>query len=229
MQKIILVLIIVMCNAMIGSTVVFALSITAPSNGETFLSGGTITLRAEPGPGENIHKVGFTGNRPWAMFKFVEGAPFEVQVEIPTHFVRSLTFIATGFTGGRTDPTFDSEKITVQVVLPPNVTLQGLRVDPLGKIHLDIDPDRPEVIAGRRTNRIAAIGRYSDGVERDIPAAELTLEVEDPTIATVEVNDKWSIYVRALKDGNTSVIVRSGAHEVRKPVQVHRCTVDVDC
>lgn len=113
----------------------------------------------------------------------------------------------------------------VTIVLPPNVTLQGLRVDPKPPIFLEFDPDMADKVIIGQVKRFVMIGQFSDGIERDLPLSEVTAIVQDPTIASIEPGGK----IKAKKVGKTTLVVKSGSREINVPLKVDRCVPDLTC
>ena len=186
---------------------VWALTITLPKDGQVFHAGETITLTAQVDSGEEgVHSVDFSGNRKWAMFNIVQGPPFQTQVIIPSDFVGSVIIRATGIAGERPNRRlYDAAPVTIKVVLPPNVTLQGLRVDDDQRLLLFSEIGEREHLYIR--------GKYSDGIERmvDTTASGTSFETSDPTVVTISPDGD----VEAKKNGKVTITIKNGNHQLQ--------------
>jgi len=188
----------------------FGLTLVTPKKGESFHAGDTITLLAKLSPGEEITTVAFHSSK--LLFETVNGPPFQFDYKIPPEFVGELRVWAIGKNDHNPSaPFIDAPKITVNVILPPTVTLQAIGMD-TQIMFLLFESEEPN------TERLFVAGRYSDGISRDLTssASGTTYESTDEKVATV---DKEGI-VTGISIGKAFIVAKNGDKEARRQVIV---------
>ena len=199
----------------------WALVLTSPVDGQVFHPGDTVTLAAERGPNEAaIHSVDFSGDEGWAQFHFSFGPLFRTTLAIPREFLGSLTLKAVGLMGsGQNITVVESSPVTINVVLPSDVILVSMRPDPDQVFLRKMPPGSdPEEVQFSETDRIAVMGKFSDGVERSLSRSGrgTTYVTSDPKVATVDVEG----VVSAVAPGQATITIKNGEKQVQVPVYV---------
>jgi len=198
-----------------------ALIITHPNDGDVFHPGDVIALAADVGPNEtDIRKVTFNGDQGWAQFIYAPGPIYRANLSVPKEFVGTLTLWVTGIVGPTaTESVIRSGSIKIRVVLPPDIILVSMRPDP-DKVFLRKMPpgSDPEEVRFTETNRIAVMGRFSDGIERSLSSSirGTTYETSDPKVATVNSEG----LVSAVAPGQATITIKNGEKRVQVPVYV---------
>ena len=91
----------------------------------------------------------------------------------------------------------------------PPVALEGLT-------SLRIIPPAPALWGARATQRVIVLGRFADGLERDLTASS-QLKLSDPAVAGLDADGRLT----ALQDGQTQLEASVGEHRAHATVQVN--------
>ncbi|GBE05316.1 bacterial Ig-like domain [bacterium BMS3Abin10] len=214
-KKISLLVLFSLCSV-IWSDDCFAFEITEPTSGSVFHPGDKVTVRAVAAQNENpVAYFIFTSQMPFSAFGVLP--PYELTFTIPLEFTGSDKIVASAkFSDGNIVET----EVQMQVVLPANITLQGIKIDPddfilLKKLPPDSDPNDVRIA---ETDYISVSGLYSDGVKRWIASSAdgTTYTSSDETIVTVDSEGK----VTAQGLGEAKITVKNGNYSATVDVIV---------
>ncbi|MEW6684158.1 MAG: Ig-like domain-containing protein [Nitrospirota bacterium] len=125
--------------------------------------------------------------------------PYTWTFQVPPNYVGPLTISAIGRVLGQKTGTAPEAEVTIQVVLPANVTLNAIRVRDDQRILF-------MRVGGKRKSYV--YGQFSDGVERLVSSTTsgTRYEVADPSIAVVDGEG----VVTMLATGTTTITITNG-------------------
>ena len=152
--------------------------------------GDQINVTAAPLPGVNVDRVLFIG--PDEAIE-ITAPPFLATLTIPEDFVGTYTVTAIG-------TNMDEDYYT-----SPEVTVQVETTVPIDAVK--IFPTSPIIKGEGSTRAIQVVGRYNDGVTRDITTHASTIFlVNDPSIFSVDANG----VITAVSEGISTLIAING-------------------
>jgi hypothetical protein len=187
----------------------WAFRISSPANGAVIEAGSNVSVQVDTEGTTRLVGVLFATSGEQLGGEFDAKPPFEWEVQIPMDYLGSLTFTAMGRIFGQgTDPVPQAE-VTVRVVLPPSIILQGLQV------HEDQETLFMRVGA---KEKIYLYGQFSDGVKRNISssATGTMYQTSDARIATVDTEG----LVTAIAPGKAVIITKNGNRQIQIGVQI---------
>jgi len=192
-----------------------AFEIIKPTKGTIFKPGDKVIVELKTESSENLKGVWFyTIEMSESDLDF--SSPYNFEFTVPPKFTGIVIIVANG---KLQDDTHIESKVQIQVLLPSNITLQGITVDPnpvfLYKMLPNSDPNDVQIF---ETKNLGVGGMYSDGVERWIASSAdgTTYTSSDETIVTVDKEGK----VTAQKLGKTKITIRNGSYSATVDVVV---------
>ncbi len=201
------------------SSVCWGLTITEPKPMTVYYPSDTVVVKVEAGQGENINALFI------AVQKLGKGTgfftpPYTYEFVIDKDFIGNDTIVAIA---KLTNNTSIEVKVEITVVLPSDVVLKGIDVDPkvifLYKLPPGTDSNKMRIF---ETKSFGVGGTYSDGIEREITSSAngTTYTSSDEKIVTVASEGK----VKAQGIGRTKITVRNGKYsaEVKVIVKPYR-------
>ncbi len=207
-------LIIFFANAC-NSSPVSGFTIIEPISGQTYHPGDRVTLKAATGPNEQPVAVYLYATH-MQYSDLYSTPPYELTFTIPADFTGQDTLVASEkFSDGKIIET----RVEINVILPSNVTLQGISVDPtfilLQKMPAGSDANK---VRAFETANIGVGGMYSDGIERGLtsPAKGTTYISSNEKVATVDAEGN----VTAQGLGDATITVRNGKYSATVKVVV---------
>ncbi|MBI4697770.1 MAG: Ig-like domain-containing protein [Nitrospirae bacterium] len=185
-----IVIILIMATINFASTC-WGFTITQPKQGTVFHPGDTVTVKTEIASGEQIKAVVF------AVSEIGKGIgdlwpPYEYVFTIDPEFVGTAEILAIAKLENGTGI---QAKIQITVVLPSNIRLTGIEVDPnpvfLYKMLPNSDPNDVRIF---ETKQLGVGGMYSDGIERGLTssASGTTYTSSDESIVKVDKEGKMT-------------------------------------
>jgi len=143
-------------------------------------------------------------------------APYVLTFAIPAEFTGSDTLVATAKFA---DGTIIEKEVEIQIVLPSNIVLSGISVDPtrilLQKLPLESDPNKVRAYENRG---IGVGGVYSDGIEREITASANGTTYTSSNEKVVTVDAEGNVKAQGL--GAATINVRNGKYNATVKVVV---------
>jgi hypothetical protein len=203
MRKLVFIQLIIAILSMAGAS--WGFQITEPKAGSIFYPGDLVQVRTDINTGENIEGVFFT------VPEIDKGIgdllrPYEYDFIIDRDYIGTATILAIA---RLSDGKGVQSEVKIKVVLPANVTLKSIDVDPnpvfLYKMPLNSDPNDIRIF---ETKSLGVGGMYSDGAERGIASASngTTYASSNEKVVTVSPNGK----VTAQSIGAAKIMVRNG-------------------
>lgn len=184
--------------------------ITEPQDGLTVTPGQEITVTVEAVEGFEIKWIR-VGVARFLKEEKITSLPATVTVTIPLEAAGKISILAFGV--GVSDP-YISDKITLNV--QQTATLQSLKVN---KKKWNFKLDWNGNIEGYYPYMGTVYGIYSDGIERDITKnAGTTYVSSDPSVVSLDIDDKGRVKVQAHKAGEASITVSNSGVNVVIPV-----------
>jgi hypothetical protein len=189
------------------STPVSGFSITEPKPGTTYHPGDTVTLRVTTDQNEQPVAVYLYATH-MQYSELYSSPPYELSFKVPADFTGKDVLVASEkFSDGK----IIEARVEINVVLPSNVTLQGISVDPT-RILLQKLPEEsePNKISAYETRNIGVSGLYSDGINRYIAlsADGTTYTSSDDKVVTVDAEGN----VTARDLGSATITVKNGKY-----------------
>lgn len=186
-----------------NSSLCWGLSVTSPQNGIDVHPGDSIPVVAEPGPTEQIDRIQFTTV---AQTIIVQTPPFNATVTIPMDAIGPMKIGVLAL--NKNTGNLVGGHITVNVTVPPNVSLKELRVRDDQRKLFFVSPDN--------SHHIRVKGLYSDGIERRIESLNLgtTYQTSDPKVVVVDPEGLATVVgggkaVITIKNGNKQTQVEA--------------------
>ncbi|MEW6684161.1 MAG: Ig-like domain-containing protein [Nitrospirota bacterium] len=134
--------------------------------------------------------------------------PYTWTFQVPPNYVGPLTISAIGRVLGQKTGAAPEAEVTIQVLVPANVTLQALRVrEDQRRIHPAVGEKR----------KLYVYGQFSDGVERLVSSTNsgTQYEVVNPSIASVDTEG----LITVLAPGTTAVKIKNGDKQLQIEVK----------
>jgi len=206
MNRILKIFILLIINT---TSVCWGFSIIEPKTGAVYYPGDNVVIKAEPSLGENIQGVFF------AVPKMGKGTtdfypPYEFAFTIDSDFIGTENIIAIA---KMVDGTGIEAEVQIKVILPSNITLQGIKINPddfilLKKLPPGSDSNK---VRAYETTSIGVFGIYSDGVKRE----EITSSVSGTTYTSsdeniVKVDKEGKVTAQGI--GKAKITVRNGSY-----------------
>lgn len=199
--KMILILTLLMSGC---SNSVAALEIVEPAEGQQYEIGSAIRIVVKPGAGEKWAKVGIGFTEiPYSVFTGAFVGEYKISNDTqPGEIELKISAIS------ETNQIVELKR-KIRIVLPSNVVLKGISVDPtfilLKKLPEGSDPNDIRI---SETESIGVGGMYSDGIERELKssASGTTYTSSDETVVKVDKEGK----VTAQGVGNAKITVKNG-------------------
>ncbi|WDT77576.1 MAG: Ig-like domain-containing protein [Candidatus Manganitrophus sp.] len=193
-----------------GYSVAGAIEVESPAEGSIVHSGEVVNIRIVPSPGEQIGGVVMVLGEPDT------ASPYDFQYEVKPDDIGDLTL---SFMALKPSGQFSS-KIQLHLIgiIPPSVTLQSLRAEPEEVIFRKLPAgSNPNQVHDSETERIAVMGTFSDGAEREISLLPgTTYQSSDIKIATVDSKG----LVTAIGPGKAFITIKYGDKKLQIPVFV---------
>ena len=197
------------------ATACWGFTITEPKSGAVFYPGDKVIVKALSSAGENIEGVFFVATK-MNKVATVSWLPYEFTFTIDSDFIGPETITAIA---KMVDKTHAEAKVAINVVLPANLALKNIDVDPtlvfLYKLPFGSDPNDIRIF---ETKRLGVGGMYSDGIEREITGSSsgTTYASSDEKIVTVDREGKMT----AQGLGNATITVKNGKYSATVKVVV---------
>jgi hypothetical protein len=193
------------CN----STPVSGFSIVEPKLGTVYHPGDRVTLKAVTGPNEQPIAVYLYATQ-MQHSELYSIAPYELTFTIPADFTGKDTLVASE---KFSDGTIIEKEVEILVVLPSNVVLKSIAVDPkvifLEKLPIGSDPAK---VMTYETEDISVGGMYSDGVKRNITSSADGTTYTSSNEKVVTVSPEGDVSVQGV--GTAKITVRNGKYSV---------------
>lgn len=181
-----------------------AVSILSPADGETFQSGQSVLITAEPAAHFDpdwlklFSRIGLVE---------LEGSPFTGTLEIPLHFIGrlELTIMARDAAGKFAD----SDTIGLIIEAPAEL------------VSLSVEPTQLFLRSMRSSTyqwQIIVRGEFADGVTRHIESSWSGTSYESSDLSVVEVTSEGSVVPRGI--GTATIVVRNGTAQDSVAVEV---------
>jgi len=199
---------------MMLNDVCLAFEIIKPTSGTIFKPGDKVIVELKIESSENLKGVWFyTIEMRDSDLDFTP--PYNFEFTVPPEFTGTGTIVADG---KLQDDSHIESKVQIQVVLPSNITLQGIKINPndfilLKKLPLGSDPNDVRIA---ETERISVFGVYSDGVKRQELTSGTSYTSSDETIVKVDKEGK----VTAQGLGEAKITVKNGNYSATVDVVV---------
>jgi hypothetical protein len=185
----------------------FGFEITVPKNGTVVHPGDEVVVKVSTEPNEDLKGIWFyTLNMKESELIFAP--PYEFKFTVHPDFLGMETVIADG--NLQNDSHLES-KIQIHVVLPSNVVLNVLTVDPQ-KIFLRKVPKGTRGAHFYEEKQLYVEGLYSDGVVRSISLASSGTKYSSTDENVVTVNSDG--LVKAVAPGNARITIRNGSKKI---------------
>jgi hypothetical protein len=197
------------------SSPVSGFTITEPKPGTIYHPGDIVTLKAMTGPNEQPVAVYLYATH-MQYSDLYSAPPYELTFTIPADFTGKDTLVASEkFSDGKIVET----QVEINVILPSNVTLQGISVDPtrilLQKLPTDSDSNKVRAYEARS---IGVSGLYSDGVNRHIASSADGTIYASSDEKVVTVDEEGNVTAQGL--GTATITVRNGKYSATAKVVV---------
>lgn len=191
----------------------WALRVITPQMGEKIPAGSDLTVIVKPDPGEEWEAVALGFD---AMDFNAATQEYRRTIKIPSDLLGLSDFPIIG-----RDKAGNEIEITVNVIviLPSTVKLKNLKADPKEMFLRKLPPGSdPNQVRFAETERIAVMGIFSDGIEREVSSSSLgaTYQTSDPKIATVDTEG----LVTAVAPGKAVITVKNGDKQLQVQVNV---------
>jgi hypothetical protein len=201
-KKILVILILSMIN---GASACWGFTITEPKTGAIFHPGNTIVIKAKADAGENIKMV-FLGaikqNKGAAVFL----PPYELSFAIDPDFIGTDTILASARLD---DGRVIESNVQITVVLPPDVLLKSIDVEPkiifLYKLPPGSDLNKVRIF---ETKSLSVGGTYTDGIEREITSSISGTTYANSDEKVVAVNSEGKMTAKST--GTAKITVKNG-------------------
>lgn len=200
-----------------------AFKFTAPVNGTTVEAGSAVKVKVDPESAGVIVGVLFNAygeKKGWGSglgSDFVVLPPYNWSFTLPPNYVGTVTINAIGKVFGQKTGEPPQAEVKILVILPPSVTLQGIKVDRT-RLYLTKVPAGTKGARFYETERLRVKGQYSDGVERDVSnsATGTIYTSSDEKIAAVDSTG----LLTAVAPGAAKITIKNGDKQVVVDVAV---------
>jgi hypothetical protein len=193
------------CN----STPVSGFSIVEPNPGTIYHPGDWVTLKAVTGPNEQPIAVYLYATQ-MQYSELYSIPPYELTFTIPADFTGKDTLVASE---KLSDGTIVEKEVEILVVLPSNIVLKSIDVDPkfiyLQKMPTSSDPNK---VIAYETHSLGVGGTYSDGIERNITSPSKGTTFMSSNEKVVTVNPEGDVTAQGI--GTAKITVRNGNFSV---------------
>lgn len=180
-------------------------SLLEPKSGAVFQAGDTVTIKAKQDSGENIKMV-FLGALKMGKGTMATVPPYQYSFIIDKDFVGTETILASAKLDNNQ---IIEAKVDIQVLLPANIILKGISVDPT-RILLQKLPEgsEPNKVSAYETRSIGVGGIYSDGIQRYIASSSDGTTYTSSNENVVTVDKEGKVFAQGI--GKAKITVRNG-------------------
>lgn len=197
------------------SSPVAGFTITEPKPGATYHPGDRVKLKAMTGLNEQPVVVYLYATH-MQYADLYSSPPYELTFTIPANFTGKDILVASEkFSDGKIIET----QVEINVILPSNVILQGISVDPtrilLQKMPAGSDPNDIRIA---ETRSIGVGGMYSDGVKRGLTSSSKGTTYTSSNEKAVTVDAEGNVKAQGL--GGATITVKNGKYSTTVKVVV---------
>ena len=189
------------------TSVGWCLVITQPKSGQIFRPGDNVVVNIAPQSTEKIENLTFIATKMNKGVPYLQQPiPYSYEFTIDRDFVGTETILVVA---KLSDGRVIQSQVQINVVLPSNIVLTGISVDPtfilLQKMPTGSDPNK---IRAYETRDIGVGGLYSDGVERYVASSTdgTTYMSSNEKVVTVDTEGN----VTAQGTGTAKITVKNG-------------------
>jgi pimeloyl-ACP methyl ester carboxylesterase len=174
------------------------LVISSPATGSGAVAGGTVTVTVTPPTGSGITSVLVVGA---GTAEIDSAAPFEITLPIPATALGAFSIAAFGDNGS--GDIYVSDPLELKVTVP--AALQSLVIAPADPVLTSVGATMPLVV----------VGKYADGLDRDVTAASTFLSADSSTVSVSGLG-----VMTATGIGNTTIVAQFGGLQDTTSVSV---------